>query len=81
MAAVTQTGTPTRHVAGDCVFRVFNFTGSSGDTLDTGLQQILFVGLSAGSLITAVVIAGGLLTLTSSAPMTAETLFVLARVG
>jgi hypothetical protein len=86
MAAVTQTTAPSRHVLGDLATRVFTFTGSSGDTLQTGMQQILHVSLSAGSLITAItqtMVAGiGVqLTFTSSGPMTAENIMVFARVG
>lgn len=86
MAAVTQTGNPTRHVLGDVVMRVFNVAGASGSTLQTGMQQVLTVLTSPGSLITTVAQSnvaglGTQLTFTSSAPMTAETVTVIARVG
>jgi len=86
MAAVTQTGTPTRHILGDVVMRVFNLSGASGTTLQTGMLQVITVLTSPGSLITAVVQAniaglGTQLTFTSSAPMTAEVVTVIARVG
>ena len=82
MAAVTQTSSPYRHVLGDLAVRVFTFTGSTGDTLSTGMQQILWIGTSPGSLITATTwTAAGVVTFTSSAPMTGERIIVFARVG
>lgn len=81
MAAVTQTSKPQRHVVGDLVLRVFTFTGTTGQTLDTGMQNIQWVGVEPGSLVTAIAISGGTITFTSSAPMTGEVVLVLARVG
>lgn len=86
MAAVTQTSTAVRHIVGDLALRVYTFTGSSGDTLIVPLKQILHIGLSAGSLITAITqtpLSNGntQLTFTSSAPMTGENIMILSRVG
>ncbi len=87
MAAVTQTGNPTRHIFGDCAVRFFTVTGATGSTLATGQQQILFVGVqqstAAGtvSLITSFAVSGGTITFASSAPMVTEVIMVISRVG
>ena len=81
MAAVTVTNTPTRHVLGDVVMRVFSVTGASGSTLDTGMKQILSTLVEPGTSITAISDSGGTLTFTSSGAMTAQKVVVLARVG
>ncbi len=87
MAAVTQAGQPQRHVIGDLVVRFFTVSGVTGSTLYTGMQNILFAtnqqSTAAGtiSLITAIAVSGGQLTLTSSAPMVTEVIMVIARVG
>ena len=87
MAAVTQSGAPTRHVTGDCVERTFNISGATGSTLDTLLKQIIFVAIqqstAAGtvSLITSFSVSGSTITFASSAPMVNEIVKVTARVG
>lgn len=93
MAAVTQTGSPYRHVTGDLVQRTYNISGSSGDYLDTGMQQVQFVDVQkstnnatpAASTITSFtqtqVNQQTRITFTSSAPMTNEIVQVQARVG
>lgn len=87
MAAVTQGAAPYRHVIGDLVVRHFTISGATGSTLDTGMQQILFVDIqqstAAGSvsLITSFSVSGGRITFASSAPMVNEVVGVTARVG
>jgi len=87
MAAVTQAGQPFRHVLGDLVSRIFNVSGVTGSTLDTGQSNILWVGVqqstAAGtvSLITSFAVSGGRITFASSAPMVNEVVLVLSRVG
>lgn len=87
MAAVTQSGAPTRHVIGDLVVRFFNVSGATGSTLDTLMKQILFItnqqSTAAGtiSLITAISLSGSTATFTSSAPMVNEVIMVIGRVG
>jgi hypothetical protein len=87
MAAVTQAGQPQRHVIGDLVVRFFTVSGASGSTLATGMSNILFAtnqqSTAAGSisLITAIAVSGGQLTITSSNTMVSEVIMVIARVG
>ncbi len=87
MAAVTQAGQPQRHVIGDLVVRFFTVSGASGSTLATGMSNILFVtnqqSTAAGSisLITAIAVSGGQLTISSSSTMVTEVIMVIARVG
>jgi hypothetical protein len=87
MAAVTQAGQPQRHVIGDLVVRFFTVSGATGSTLATGMSNILFAtnqqSTAAGSisLITAIAVSGGQLTITSSNTMVSEVIMVIARVG
>lgn len=87
MAAVTLNNTPYRHVLGDLVFKIFNFSGASGSTLATGQQDIQLVNnqssTSTGST-TAIqnwTVVGGTITFTSSGAMTNEVVVVGSRVG
>lgn len=81
MAAVTQDARAERHIFGDCAVRFFTVTGASGSTLDTGMRQIKMVLVEPGSTITGFTESGGVLTLTSSAPMVAQNVMVISRVG
>lgn len=96
MAAVTINPAPPlqgpfRHVIGDLTMRVFNISGASGSTLDTGLKQILYVdyqrSTSAGATtqITQFTIGTGanssVITFTSSGTMANEVVIVFGRVG
>ena len=96
MAAVTVNNTPTRHVIGDIVVRFFNVSGASGSTLNTGMNNILFVavqqsnGNGTASVITSFSVAqgvpslspgGAVVTFTSSGAMANEIVAVYARQG
>lgn len=71
MAAVTVNNTPSRHVLGDLVCRIFNVSGATGTTLATGFPTILFVAPQAftaagtASLITGLSVSGGTVTFTT----------------
>lgn len=83
MAAVTVTNTPTRHVIGDLVMRVFNVTGNDLDTLDVGLygmKNILFAAMMTDY--NAVTISGTTLTLNTIDPAFVSCpVMVIAGVG
>lgn len=93
MAAVTQTGSPYRHVIGDLVQRTYNISGASGDYLDTGMQQVQFIDVQkstnatvpAASTITSFtqtqVNSQTRITFTTASPMVNEIVQVQARVG
>ena len=88
MAAATVNNTPSRHVWGDLVARVFNVSGASGSTLKTGLDNILFVGwqpctaAGAASILSTYSDSHGTLTLTTTgASMAQEVLIVIGRTG
>jgi hypothetical protein len=88
MAEVTTNNTPSRHVWGDLVIRIFNVSGASGSTLHTGLLDVLFVGwqpctgAGAASVLATYTEASGVLTLTTTgAAMAQEVLIVVGRVG
>lgn len=90
MANVTVSSTgpiPQRHIMGDLAMRTFKISGISGSTLPTGMANIQFYivqqSTAAGtiSLITAVSVAGGTLTFTSSGPMVNEVVAVFGREG
>lgn len=82
MPAVTVTNTPTRHVVGDLVMRIFNVTGAVGDTIDLsqwGMKEILWAQFMQDA--SAITISGTTVTITSFVGFTAVPLLVLARVG
>jgi|WetSurMetagenome_2_1015567.scaffolds.fasta_scaffold06646_3 hypothetical protein len=82
MAAVSIVNSPTRHVIGDLVLRVFEITGASTNTLDTGMNNILAVLISPGSAITAATWSGGTVTFTTAGgAITTEVVVVIARTG
>jgi hypothetical protein len=88
MALVTF-GTPAtqRFVIGNLVMKFFVVNGASGSTLPTGLQGIVwvepqpFVQAGTASLITALTVAGGTITFTSSSTMVNEVIQVIGREG
>lgn len=43
MAALTQTNTPSRHVAGNLVIRFYNLSGTNGDTFTVSAGTIRMV--------------------------------------
>ena len=89
MALVTY-GTPSvqRHVIGDLVIKFFVVNGATGSTLNTGMQQILWIGpqpfcqAGTASLITGLTVAGAVATLTTSGgAMVNEVIMVIGRNG
>lgn len=89
MALVPSTGQPTRHVAGNLVFRFLTVSGPTGSTVDTGIQNILWTDVQSfnaagtASLITGLSFTStsSILTLTSSAPMVNEVIEVIGLKG
>lgn len=82
MAALTRIGTNERHVIGDLVMRFFTVTGVSGDTIDTGQQQIKAVLVPPGSTITGYTVSGSTVTLTTGGgAITEQLVVVISRVG
>lgn len=88
MAAVTLgTLAPTRHVAGNMVFRFFVVSGATGSTLNTGMVDIIwaanqpFTQAGTVSLMTGLSVSGSTITFTSSAPMVTEVIEVVSLVG
>ncbi len=97
LLSYTTSPPPQRRVFGDCVMRIWQgVNGASGDTINTGMQDILavwyqpFLPAGTASLITGITQTasavsvspgGSILTITSSGPMVNETIIVLARVG
>ncbi len=88
MAAVTLgTLAPTRHVAGNMVFRFFVVSGASGSTLNTGMTDIIwaanqpFTQAGTASLMTGISISGSTITFTSSNTMVTEVIEVISLVG
>jgi len=88
MADVTINNTPTRHVWGDLVVRIFDVSGASGSILRTGMGSILLVGwqpctsAGAASILSTYSESAGVLTLiTTGAAMVNEVVFVVSRTG